>query len=111
MSESTSSRGPVMCTLSSRQRSQRVLEWSDVWRLARTTGRIEGGVVASFAVALAADIEDLAQRELDCWRSWLDISTHRSVDAIHLKVTTANVDGVDVIRQMAGLSDGEERPG
>ncbi len=93
---------PVVCTLGVKERTVRVLEWSDLGALSLTSERIDGGVASTYPIGIADAVEDLANRENSCCGSWLMASTERLGDVIRLQVTTENPAGLDLIRSMAG---------
>jgi hypothetical protein len=93
---------PVVCTLSSRERAERGLEWSDLAALSLTSEHIEGGVVSTFPLSLADKIDDLANRETNCCGTWLDVSATRLADVVRLELTTSNPDGLAMIMSIAG---------
>lgn len=95
---------PVVCTLTTKERAQRGLAWTDLGRLALTSRRIDDGVTSTYSLELADEIEDLASLERTCCGSWLTIATVRSADAITLQLTTSNPDGLAMIESIAGLS-------
>ena len=94
---------PVVCNLTIGRRAQQQLEWTDLGDHATTRTPIDGGVESVFPLELAGQIEELADRELACCGSWLDISYQRESTAFRLRVTTTNPDGVDLIRSLSGL--------
>lgn len=95
---------PVVCTLSVGGRAERGLEWSDLAALSLTSERIEGGVASTYPLDLADKIEDLANREITCCGSWLDIASSRGDDMIRIELTTTNPEGLEMIASIAGLS-------
>ena len=95
---------PVVCTLTTKERAQRGLAWTDLGGLALTSHRIDDGVTSTYSLELADQIEDLATLERNCCGSWLTISTTRSGDVITLQLTTSNPDGLEMIESIAGLS-------
>jgi hypothetical protein len=94
---------PVVCTLSLGKRSAQQLEWSDLVPLALTREAVDGGVESTYPLALADQIEELAEREISCCGSWLIIKHERRHDDIRIELTTHNVDGVTMIRSFSGL--------
>jgi hypothetical protein len=95
---------PVVCTLSTKARAQRGLEWADLGKISLTSERIDGGVTSTFPLEVADQVEDLANSEMSCCGSWLTISTTRTAETIELEVTTTNPDGLTVITDAIGLS-------
>lgn len=95
---------PVVCTLTSGQLDERGLEWTDLGALSLTNELIDGGVASTYPLSLADKIEDLANREISCCGSWLDIAWSRIDDTIRIELTTVNPDGLEMITSMAGLS-------
>lgn len=96
----------MVCTLAGDEEETRHLEWGDVAPLAVMRRRIEGGIESTFPIEMADAVEDLANREMECCGSWLDIKTTRTSDLIRLEMTTANTDGVAILVSLAGISDG-----
>lgn len=94
---------PVVCTLSLGKRAVQQLEWSDLAPLALTREAVDGGVVSTYPLALADQIEELAAREISCCGSWLAIRHERRHDDLRIELTTHNADGVAMIRSFSGL--------
>ncbi len=94
---------PVVCTLVEGELPTRNLEWNDVGELALTAEPIELGVRSTYPIAIADQIEDLCGREVNCCGSWLTIESYRTNDAIRVEITTANPDGLELVRSIAGL--------
>ncbi|MFV1990027.1 MAG: hypothetical protein ACC652_04730 [Acidimicrobiales bacterium] len=95
---------PVVCTLVDGELSTRGLEWNDVGALSLTAEGIESGVVTTYPIEIADQIEDLCNREIGCCGSWLNIETSRLDQAIRVEITTSNPDGLGIIRSIAGLT-------
>ena len=91
---------PVVCTLTTKALATRSLEWADVVPLAQSVTLIDGGAAAVFGLEHAAAIADLADREADCCGTWLHASVTTDAGAVHLRITTENPDGVELIRSM-----------
>jgi len=94
---------PIVCTLTTKDRSARSVEWTDVASLALTGEPLPNGARSTFGLNDADAIEDLAERERSCCGSWLRIETART-DVLTMTVTTDNADGLELIRSMAGVS-------
>ena len=94
---------PVVCTLANGPLTQQKLEWTDLAAHAATRTAIEGGAESSYPLDLADQIESLADREVACCGSWLQIAHERDDHVIRLRLTTTNPEGVDLIRTMSGL--------
>lgn len=94
---------PVVCTLAIGRIGPQQLEWTDVATHAVTRVAIAGGAESTFPLDLADQIEELAAREMACCGSWLEISHERIGDALRLRLTTTNPEGVALIRSMSGL--------
>ena len=92
----------VACTLSTKGRSAQVLEWVDLAKRAIDSTEVAGGVASTFPVELAAELEDLVDREVSCCGTWLDLTLTRSGDTVRLELTTANPDGLALVRSIAG---------
>ncbi len=93
--------GSVVCNLSIGKRPERLLEWSEVGRLAIETEELDDGIQWQFHDHMAGAVESLAAREIDCCGSWLDATTSRSDGRIRLRVTTSHAAGLDVIRRLS----------
>ncbi len=104
MTEPTDVVPPVVCTLVGGELPTRNLEWNDVAELSLTAEATESGVVSTYPIEIADQIEDLCNREIGCCGSWLDIKTSRLDDVIRLQITTSNPDGLGIIRSIAGLT-------
>lgn len=96
---------PVVCTLTAKAMHNQALEWTDLTGRASSVEKRHDGVVAIYPADLAAQVEDLARREIDCCGSWLSISTERLPDGIRLRATTANPDGLGVLYAMVGAEE------
>jgi hypothetical protein len=94
---------PLVCTLTTGPLALQQLEWADLAEHATTRSAVEGGAESTYPLELADQIEDLAGREVACCGSWLQIAHERDDHAIRLRLTTANPDGVDLIRSLSGL--------
>lgn len=94
---------PVVCTLTIGRRALQQLEWSDLAEHSITRREVDGGVESTFPLTLADQIEELADREISCCGSWLQIAHERVGDVLRLRLTTANPEGVALIRSMSGL--------
>ena len=96
--------GPVVCTLSSSRADDRLLEWTDIQRLATSIDPVADGVRVRFASKLLDYVADLAERESQCC-SFLDIGiTEREDGWVDLSITSRHSDGVRVARLLAGLT-------
>lgn len=95
---------PVVCTLSLGKKSDQVLEWRDIRTLALSREAIENGVTSTFPLEVADKVEDLADREISCCGSWLEINHRRDAGALYLTLTTRNPEGLELIRSMSGLN-------
>ena len=93
---------PVICTLTTKERSTRTLEWSDVSPLALSSEWLPNGTRSTFTLDDAAAIEALASLEMSCCGSWLTIETERS-DVLMMTITTENPEGLDIIRSIAEI--------
>ena len=94
---------PVVCTLGVKPRAAQQLEWQDLAAVALTADAVENGAVFTFPLDTATAIEELADRERSCCGTWLDIATDRVDGALRVAMTTANRDGVAMIREIAGM--------
>ena len=94
---------PVVCTLTIGRRERQQLEWADLVEHSLSRCEIEGGAESTFPLELADQIEELAGREIACCGSWLQVAHERGDDVLRLRLTTANPDGVALIRSMSGL--------
>lgn len=94
---------PVVCTLTTGPLAKQYLEWTDLAAHVATRTAIEGGAESTYPLDLADQIEDLADREVACCGSWLQIEHERNDHTIRLRLTTTSPDGVDLIRSMSGL--------
>jgi hypothetical protein len=93
---------PVVCTLTTKDRASQSLQWNDLRGLARSGETIPTGARTTYNLEHADAIEDLARREIGCCGSWLDIRITRD-DVLTLVITTENPEGVDLIRNIAGV--------
>ena len=93
---------PVACTLTTKQASRQLLEWSELQHHAVRVTAIDGGVRMTFPATIVAEVEDLERREGACC-SFLTIATAVESDMLTLEVTTANPDGLAVISMLAGI--------
>lgn len=93
---------PIVCTLTTKEIVEQTLEWSDLRQLARSHEALPNGARSTFDLVHADAVEDLAGREADCCGSWLDTHTERGT-VLTLELTTTNPEGVELIRNMAGL--------
>ena len=94
---------PVVCTLTTKELAERSLEWDDLAPVALSREALPDGARATFALADADAIEDLASREMTCCGTWLRIETSRT-DVLEMELTTDNPEGLGLIRAMTGLS-------
>lgn len=94
---------PVVCTLGEKPLGARALEWADLTGLSTRVETFESGARARFPVEYAGEINDLVNREVDCCRSWLQMSLESTGSFVDLEVTTTNPDGVVVIHTMLGV--------
>jgi hypothetical protein len=99
-----SSPAPVSCTLDTGDLAAQAVEWSDLRPIILTAVALPTGARTTYALEHAEAVEDLAHREIGCCGSWLDIETTRT-DVLTLTITTANPDGVGLVRALAGLGD------
>ena len=93
---------PVACTLTTKDASQRVLEWQNLHRVVRRAERVDGGVRLDTDPELLDRLADLARREETCC-AFLTISTWADDEAAHMEITSANPDAAPVIERLAGL--------
>ncbi len=93
----------IRCTLDTDRREAQTLEWSDLIDVALETEATSNGVVSTYPIMLASQIEDLAARENACCGSWLTIVSSRTEEAIRLEVTTTHSEGLETIKALAGL--------
>ena len=93
----------LVCTLDTKDRAKRALEWGDLGALSLTSEPIHGGVASTYPVELEDQIKDLANKEQSCCGSWLDSTVVRVGDIVRLEITTKNPDGLAIIRSMSGL--------
>jgi len=96
---------PVVCALVDGDLVEQTLEWTDLAPVTLTTERIEKGIVATYPLAIADKIEELAHRESQCCGSWMNVATARLEDTIKLTLTTPNPDGLALIYSIAGVAD------
>lgn len=94
---------PVVCNLTIGRRVEQELEWADLAQHAESRTAISGGVESTFSLELADQIEELADRELACCGSWLNIAHQRDAKNFRLRLTTTNPEGISLIRSMSGL--------
>ena len=94
---------PVVCTLTTKQLAERVVEWSDLHRHALSVARVDGGAALMLPGSLAADVEALAAAERQCC-AFLTITTERIDGLLRLEVTSANPDGRSIAEAIAGLT-------
>lgn len=100
---STDTPPPVVCTLTTKGLAERSLEWSDLADHVLTRTAVDGGVTSTYPLAMAGQIEDLANRELSCCGTWLVIDHRRGDEQFHLTLTTTNPEGLGLIRAMSGI--------
>lgn len=98
----TTSEEALACTLSDRDAEAQALEWVDLQRLATNVAPIESGATMRFPKALAAGIQDLAEREAACC-AFLNIVTLVEGDEFVVEITADNADGVGLAGLLAGL--------
>ena len=94
---------PVVCNLTIGRRERQQLEWSDIAEHAVSRFSVEGGAESMFPLKFADQVEELADREIACCGSWLQIAHERTADGLRLRLTTTNPEGVALIRSMSGL--------
>ncbi len=95
---------PVVCTLSSSQAGDRLIEWSDLQHVATSIEPRSDGVVIRLPTACAVDARGLADRESQCC-SFLDIKVTDRGEVTEMTITSPNPDGVQVVYLLAGLTD------
>jgi hypothetical protein len=88
----------VACTLTTKARAERGLEWADLGALALSHQVLPDGVRSSYELSQAEGIEDLVDRELECCGSWLVLQLNRDGGVVQLTATAATAEGVEVIR-------------
>lgn len=93
---------PVVCTLTTKEASNQVLEWTELRRHVAQAMPIDGGARMTFPAAMEAGIRDLAEREQRCC-AFLSIVTSVEGDHLTLDVTSQNPDALPVISQLAGI--------
>lgn len=103
MSEPPASLPPVVCTLTTRDRGERELEWSDLGALSLTSEEIADGVASTYPLELGDKVRDLATRESACCGTWLQSTVTDMDDHLRLELTTNNPDGLAMIRSMSGF--------
>jgi hypothetical protein len=96
----------VACTLTTKARAERGLEWADLAALALSHQVLPNGVRSTYELSQAEGIENLVGRELECCGSWLELRLDRDGGAIQLTATTSSPEGVDVIRSALGFETG-----
>ena len=94
----------VVCTLTTKELADRILTWGEAATLAVRTVATEHGAEAAYPLEYADQIEDLARQECDCCGTWLDIETQRTDAELVLTMTTANPEGLDLVRRMVGVT-------
>lgn len=78
----------------------------DIMAQARSTERIESGLVMTFDPRLAGDLAALIEKETECC-SFLSMSTETSTDEVSLSVTTDDERALPAIEAFLGV---EPRP-
>lgn len=93
---------PVACTLTTKQAAERTLEWTDLQHRCTSVESIAGGVRMTMPASMAADVRDLARREVDCC-SFLVIETAVEADVLTLDITSPNPDALPIISVVSGI--------
>lgn len=102
----TTDLGPgLSCSLGPDARANRKLEWVDLAALALSTDRLQHGVVSTFRIELADQIEDLVAKETDCCGSWLDAAIDRADGLLRLELTSSKPEGRAAIHRLSGLAN------
>jgi hypothetical protein len=94
----------IMCTLDAERASSQLLEWTDLQERTVQAIGIPDGARLTFPAALAADIEELVERERECC-AFLTIDTRIDDDLVVLSITSANADALPVIEMLAGITN------
>jgi len=94
----------VICTLTTKDRVSQTLEWTDLQAISRSSEPLPNGARTTYDLEHADAIDDLVRREMHCCGSWLGITTTRA-EVLTVEITTENSEGVDLIRNMAGVSE------
>ena len=94
----------VVCTLSTSAAGDRLVEWSDLQRVAWSIEQLDDGARLRLPVSLANEARDLAVRESQCC-SFLEIEVTDVDEAIEMTIRSPNPDGVAVVHLLAGLAE------
>lgn len=105
MPENPVSKPLPTCALTVDQGKKRTIEWSDIAALALRTERRSGGLTATFPAELANQLQDLADKEMQCCGSWLSVAITYHGDVVQLDLTTTSPDGQALIMGMAGMEE------
>lgn len=90
----------LVCTLPPGQRADQAAEWQALAAHAITVETTPTGIVASYPIDMAPIIEDLADREIACCGSWLQIAHEREGDAIRVRLETPLVEAQALIQSL-----------
>lgn len=94
---------PVACTLTTKDATRQVLEWSELRGRALDIETLVDGVAMTFPAKHAAAVEDLAAREAACC-AFLTITTTHQDGIVRVDITTPDSVGIGVIDMIAGTS-------
>lgn len=93
----------VVCTLTTKALARRSIEWSDLRLLADRVTELDNGVVLELSLDHTDAVHELAEQEMQCCGTWLDIDVVDGLDLVTLRLTTTDSAGVPIIKQLAGL--------
>ena len=93
---------PIVCTMSSRDTAEQILEWSDLQHGATAVAAVEGGARMTLPASMADQVRDLVRREAACC-AFLTLDIYVDADVMTLEVTASNPDALPVIAALAGL--------
>lgn len=93
---------PIACTIPLTEVGNRTVERHDLFAQARSTKRIDSGVIVSFAPSFAGDVAALVEKEAECC-AFLSMETEIATDELLLSVTTQDESALPAIEAFVGL--------
>jgi len=92
---------PIACSIPITEVGNRTLDLHDLLSRARSTERIDGGVIMRFEPGLAGDVADLVAKEAQCC-GFLSMTTETSDSELRLVVTSDDPAGAQAIEAFLG---------
>jgi len=99
---------PIACTLTTKDARAQLLEWTDLQGQASAVQAIDKGVRITLPAAIAAQVQDLTERESTCC-AFLNIDTNVDGTELTLEIRSDNPDALPVISALAGIPLPEDR--